>query len=50
LLLAPHGSSGSQDAGTLFRDAYYRLNKLKTNNKNAREFELKMVGNSNDLL
>jgi hypothetical protein len=50
LLLAPHGSSGSQDAGTLFRDAYYRLNKTKTNNKNAREFELQMVGNSNDLL
>ena len=49
-LLASHGSSGSQDAGTLFRDAYYRLNKTKTNNKNAREFELKMVGNSNDLL
>jgi hypothetical protein len=49
-LLAPHGSSGSQDAGTLFRDAYYRLNKLKTNNKNAREFELKVVGNGNDLL
>jgi hypothetical protein len=49
-LLASHGSSGSQDAGTLFRDAYYRLNKTKTNNKNAREFELQMVGNSNDLL
>jgi hypothetical protein len=49
-LLASHGLSGSQDAGTLFRDAYYRLNKLKTNNKNAREFELKIVGNGNDLL
>jgi len=45
-LLAPQGS---QDAGTLFRDAYYRLNKTK-NNKNAREFELKIVGNGNDLL
>jgi hypothetical protein len=46
-LLSPQGS---QDAGTLFRDAYYRLHKIKTNNKNAREFELKMVGNGNDLL
>jgi hypothetical protein len=46
-LLSPQGS---QDAGTLFREAYYRLHKTKTNNKNAREFELKMVGNSNDLL
>jgi hypothetical protein len=45
-LLSPQGS---QDAGTLFRDAYYRLHKIK-NNKNAREFELKMVGNGNDLL
>jgi hypothetical protein len=47
---SPIYTEASKDAGTLFRDAYYRLNKLKTNNKNAREFELQMVGNSNDLL
>jgi hypothetical protein len=47
---SPIYSEASKDAGTLFREAYYKLNKLKTNNKNAREFELKIVGNGNDLL
>jgi hypothetical protein len=47
---SPIYTEASKDAGTLFRDAYYRLNKLKKNNKNAREFELKVVGNGNDLL
>jgi hypothetical protein len=42
-------TEASKDAGTLFREAYYKLNKIK-NNRNAKEFELKMVGNSNDLL
>jgi len=45
---SPIYTEASKDAGTLFREAYYKLNKIK-NNRNAREFELKMVGNGNDL-
>jgi hypothetical protein len=46
---SPIYTEASKDAGTLFREAYYKLNKIK-NNRNAREFELKMVVNGNDLL
>jgi hypothetical protein len=42
-------TEASKDAGTLFREAYYKLNKIK-NNRNAKEFELQMVGNDKDLL
>jgi hypothetical protein len=37
----------SKDAGTLFRDAYYKLNKTKSNYKSNREFELKKIDVSN---
>jgi hypothetical protein len=37
----------SKDAGTLFRDAYYKLNKSKSNYRSNRDFELKKIDVSN---
>lgn len=40
-------SQPSKDAGTLFRDAYYKLNKTKSNYRSNRDFELKKIDVSN---
>jgi len=46
-LVSKDSQEHSKDAGTLFREAYYKLNKKKSNYRSSREFELQKIDVSN---